>query len=142
MLLNTEQEQASSVDGNRTLVLAGPGTGKTTTLISRYEFLLKQGEKPEEIICCTFSRKAADEIKKRIIDKNSSDLSNYPIGTFHSLANKSLKELAKTINIKVPKEYLTFEKERRSIIEGIKNDNPDQESSGSSKDLSKLNIYD
>ena len=112
-MLNDEQKIASIAD-RRTLVLAGPGTGKTTTLISRYEYLLQQGITPEEIICCTFSRKAADEIKVRIKEKSNKEVSNFPIGTFHSLANKSLRELADTIKIKVPKEYLTFEKERRS----------------------------
>ena len=124
-MLNQDQKKAASVSHNRVLVLAGPGTGKTTTLISRYEHLISEGVKPEEIICCTFSRKAADEIKDRIKEKNNSELKNNPIGTFHSLANKSLRELADTISIKVPKDYLTFDKERRSIVEKLKKDNPD-----------------
>ena len=65
-MLNKEQLQASEINDSRVLVLAGPGTGKTTTLVSRYKHLISQGNKPEEIICCTFSRKATDEIKSRI----------------------------------------------------------------------------
>ena len=65
-MLNKEQTIASEINHERVLVLAGPGTGKTTTLISRYKYLIKNGIKPDEIICCTFSRKAADEIKKRL----------------------------------------------------------------------------
>ena len=65
-MLNKEQLQASEINDSRVLVLAGPGTGKTTTLVSRYKHLISEGNKPEEIICCTFSRKAVDEIKSRI----------------------------------------------------------------------------
>ena len=61
-MLNKEQLQASEINDSRVLVLAGPGTGKTTTLVSRYKHLISEGNKPEEIICCTFSRKAVDEI--------------------------------------------------------------------------------
>ena len=56
-MLNKEQLQASEIKDDRVLVLAGPGTGKTTTLVSRYKYLINQGIKPEEIICCTFSKK-------------------------------------------------------------------------------------
>ena len=62
-MLNKQQLEASEIKDERVLVLAGPGTGKTTTLISRYDYLLSQGITPDQIICCTFSRKAADEIK-------------------------------------------------------------------------------
>ena len=57
-MLNKEQLEASEIQDERVLVLAGPGTGKTTTLVSRYKYLINQGIKPEEIICCTFSKKA------------------------------------------------------------------------------------
>ena len=53
-MLNKEQLKASEIKDDRVLVLAGPGTGKTTTLVSRYKYLINEGSKPEEIICCTF----------------------------------------------------------------------------------------
>ena len=124
-MLNKEQTIASEINHERVLVLAGPGTGKTTTLISRYKYLIKNCIKPEEIICCTFSRKAADEIKKRLKEQDDLNIKTYNIGTFHSLANQALKELAPSINIKVPKEYLTMEKQRKDIIETIKRENPE-----------------
>ncbi len=124
-MLNKEQTIASEINHERVLVLAGPGTGKTTTLISRYKYLIKNGIKPDEIICCTFSRKAADEIKKRLKEQDDLNIKTYNIGTFHSLANQALKELAPSINIKVPKEYLTMEKQRKDIIETIKRENPE-----------------
>ena len=46
--LNKEQTKASEMQSDRVLVLAGPGTGKTTTLVGRYKYLIDQGIKPEE----------------------------------------------------------------------------------------------
>ncbi len=48
------------------LVLAGPGTGKTTTLVGRYLHLVNSGANPNSILCCTFTKKAADELTDRI----------------------------------------------------------------------------
>ena len=42
-MLNKEQLEASEIQDERVLVLAGPGTGKTTTLVSRYKYLINQG---------------------------------------------------------------------------------------------------
>ena len=81
------------------LILAGPGTGKTTTLVGRFLYLLKQGVKPEEIICCTFARKAADEIKKRIKLETGVETKFLPIGTFHSLGLKALSSLGDKIHV-------------------------------------------
>ena len=122
-MLNKEQLEASEIKDERVLVLAGPGTGKTTTLVSRYKYLINQGIKPEEIICCTFSKKATDEIKSRIEKELKLEVKNLPVGTFHSLANRALKKLANTININVPKEVLS-DKERRDIISNLKDENP------------------
>ena len=121
-MLNKEQLLASEIKDERVLVLAGPGTGKTTTLVSRYKFLIDQGVKPEEIICCTFSRKATDEIKSRIEKETKLNIKSLPIGTFHSLANSSLKKLASKMNINIPKVYPEYE--RHNIINEIKNNNP------------------
>ena len=44
-MLNKQQLEASEIKDERVLVLAGPGTGKTTTLVSRYKYLINQGIK-------------------------------------------------------------------------------------------------
>ena len=121
-MLNKEQKLASEINHSRVLVLAGPGTGKTTTLISRYKHLINTGAKPEEIICCTFSRKASDEIKSRIVKETDIEVKSLPIGTFHSLARRTITKLAHTIGITDPKEVLT-DKNCADIINKIKSEN-------------------
>ena len=50
------------------LVTAGPGSGKTRVITERIKFLIKSGLKPSEILCLTFSEKAANELKQRLQD--------------------------------------------------------------------------
>ena len=59
MDLNTEQKTAAEISSKHSLILAGPGTGKTTALVARYQHLLNQGIAPSSILCCTFARKAS-----------------------------------------------------------------------------------
>ncbi len=64
--LNPEQEKAVRHDSGPILVMAGPGTGKTHTLMARVEALLANGVNPRHILVLAFTRKAAKEIKERL----------------------------------------------------------------------------
>lgn len=65
--LNRDQQQAVESVFPVTAVIAGPGTGKTKTLVSRIEHLMgERGVKPSEITAVTFTNKAADELTQRI----------------------------------------------------------------------------
>lgn len=90
--LNREQRDAARHFEGPALVLAGPGTGKTTTLVGRYCFLLDQGVAPESVFVSTFTRKAADQLKERISAASGIATSRLPIGTFHSLCLRILRE--------------------------------------------------
>lgn len=75
----------------KTIILGPPGTGKTTKLISIMEEEMSKGVSPDRIAFVSFTRKAADEAKKRAIAKfgfSSSDLPHFR--TFHSMAFKAL----------------------------------------------------
>lgn len=63
---NSEQKKAIETGSQPTLVIAGPGTGKTRTLIGRVEFLLKKEISPRRILIVTFTRAAARELQQRL----------------------------------------------------------------------------
>jgi DNA helicase II / ATP-dependent DNA helicase PcrA len=90
--LDPVQHRAATGTGNIQLVLAGPGSGKTTTLAGRFVHLVRQGVDRRRILALTFTRKAADEIKSRIASAldlpSASDLG---IGTFHSFGFRHLR---------------------------------------------------
>ena len=74
---------------------AGPGTGKTRTLIARILFLLteKQVDAREHILALTFSNKAAEEMRTRLRSSMVSDLADRVwIGTFHAFGMELLRK--------------------------------------------------
>lgn len=82
--LNPEQRDAAAHRGAAYLLEAGPGTGKTQTLVARVESLLAEGVDPRRILLLTFSNKAAGEMAERIARKHSASASAMWIGTFHA----------------------------------------------------------
>ena len=65
--LNEMQKKAVETAGRRIAVIAGPGTGKTKTLVSRILYLLEQRKvSPGEITAVTFTNQAAEELKARL----------------------------------------------------------------------------
>lgn len=81
--LNEEQRRAVEYDGKHLLVLAGAGTGKTRTIISRAMYLMDKGVSPFRIVILSFTRKSANEIVSRIKaqDKKYTGVAGQ---TFHS----------------------------------------------------------
>ena len=86
--LNFEQKQAVIHSGSPLLVVAGPGSGKTRVIIERVLHLLRNQVKPSEILCLTYSEKAAEEMKQRL--EKIADIAEMQISTFHSFANDVL----------------------------------------------------
>lgn len=99
--LNKEQWQAVSSSEREIAVLAGPGTGKTRTLVYRIIHLLDSGVAPEKITAVTFTNKAAGELQDRLLAhyKSKKMLKAMHIGTFHSLALRALRENGQNITI-------------------------------------------
>ena len=87
-MLNEDQKKAASHGRGNGLVLAGPGTGKTSTLIARHGFLVSKKISPENIFVVTFTQKASEEIKERLGDKAGP---RAWIGTFHGHCLRLLK---------------------------------------------------
>lgn len=93
--LNDEQRQAATTIDGRYLVLAGAGSGKTSTLTVRIANMIANGINPENIFCATFTNKAAREMRERL--KNivgTSNMNKVWMGTFHSLCVRILRKHA------------------------------------------------
>jgi DNA helicase-2/ATP-dependent DNA helicase PcrA len=86
--LNSEQVAAATHKGGHAIVLAGPGTGKTSTLIARHGFLCSTGVDPDGIVAISFTKDSVEEIRKRLGDRAST---RAWIGTFHALCLRLLK---------------------------------------------------
>ncbi len=89
--LNEDQKTAVFHKEGPLLVIAGPGTGKTQTITMRLLYLLHQGVSPEKIIAITFTNRAAEEMKTRLLSYTSAAKGLF-IGTFHRLGLEILKE--------------------------------------------------
>jgi ATP-dependent DNA helicase UvrD/PcrA len=90
--LNDEQARAATHPGGPLLVLAGAGTGKTTTLCARAAWLVEQGVAPERILLLTFTRRAAREMLARTRALVAPAVSSRFVvgGTFHSVAYRTI----------------------------------------------------
>ena len=67
--LNDEQKMATESTSMNTIVIAGAGTGKTSTIIGRVNYLLEHDVNPESILILSFTKKSAKEIQGRIGNK-------------------------------------------------------------------------
>lgn len=92
MSLNKAQLQAIAHKKGPCMVLAGPGSGKTTVITNRIEYLIQKHKvRPEEILVITFSKAASKEMKERFCALNKEQ--HYPVtfGTFHGIYYGILK---------------------------------------------------
>ncbi|HEY0889883.1 MAG TPA: ATP-dependent helicase, partial [Nocardioides sp.] len=85
--LDEHQQRVVDHPGGPLLVLAGPGTGKTTTLVEAIvDRIERRGAEPDQVLALTFSRKAADQLRDRITARLGRTMSGTPCSTFHSFA--------------------------------------------------------
>ena len=113
--LNPEQLDAVQSTEGHIRVLAGAGSGKTRALVSRYVYLVRDlGISPKNILCVTFTNRAAEEMKARV----RSELGDMDLGyicTFHAFCTLLLHEDINKINF--PKDFVILDKEDwRSIL--------------------------
>ncbi|CAG8779421.1 10387_t:CDS:2, partial [Ambispora leptoticha] len=98
--LNEQQKQAVYEEHPRICVIAGPGCGKTKTLVSRLIYLLtSQKAQPQNILVLTFAKKAIKEIKKRVFSHitTASPTVNSQFMTATSKKSSSAKYSIRTI---------------------------------------------
>mgnify|MGYP001177269607 CR=1 FL=1 len=89
--LTFAQRKAIVTDEDSTLVVAGAGTGKTSTVVGKVSYLLTKKEiKPNEILALAFGRDAADEMRERVKEKTGISIE---IRTFHSTGKKIIESI-------------------------------------------------
>ena len=96
--LNKAQKSAVGAIEGPLLIIAGPGSGKTLVLVARTLNLLQRGAaQPQEIVLCTFTEKAAFELRDRVAQGAravgyTGDLSRLQVGTIHGLCHQYLNK--------------------------------------------------
>lgn len=97
--LNDQQKAAAVNYKGPTLIVAGAGSGKTRTLTQRIAYMLSDGVLPEQILALTFTKKAAGEMKTRIMEAVGRECHPWKItmGTFHAVFIRLLSEFADRI---------------------------------------------
>jgi DNA helicase-2/ATP-dependent DNA helicase PcrA len=108
--LNPQQRAAASHDNSPLLIVAGAGTGKTATLAHRVAYLVASGVPAGRILLLTFTRRAADEMLRRVEGllratggdgRTASPLSGAKVwgGTFHAVATRLLRLHGESIGL-------------------------------------------
>ena len=122
-ILNPQQIPAVKHLNGPALVVAGPGSGKTRVLTHRIAHLIENcGVNENNILCVTFTNKAAGEIKERVnnlINNESTKLAFS--GTFHSICSRILRKDG--FNIEIPISFVIYDTDdQESLIKGILKD--------------------
>lgn len=93
--LDADQELAARSSSNSSLVTAGAGTGKTRTLTARIAHLIaERGIPADQITAVTFTNRAANELRERIVANLGPLAAGLRLGTFHGLSNRILRRHA------------------------------------------------
>ena len=97
--LNTQQRQAATITNGYELMLAGAGTGKTHTLITRVANLIVQGAPAHQILLLTFTNKAAGEMRDRLVSYVGETGKEVTAMTFHSFVLKMFREYGSILQL-------------------------------------------
>lgn len=117
--LNESQKQAVINTEGPVMILAGAGSGKTRTLVSRIQYLLNdKNVSPYRVLAVTFSNKAAKEMRERVMVDNDLDLGAIQITTFHSFCARVLRNEAQYLGLS--RNFTIYDtSESKSIIKSV-----------------------
>ena len=121
--LNPEQEEAKKCTEGTIRVVAGAGSGKTKTLVHRYAMLLNEMGIPQsDILCMTFTNKAAQEMKTRIAAMCPGGATGDFVTTIHGFCVKFLRE--EIYRLGYPQNFIIFDEEdQKSMIKEVLEEN-------------------
>ncbi|MBC7472533.1 MAG: UvrD-helicase domain-containing protein [candidate division SR1 bacterium] len=132
--LNDRQREAVLSTTGSNLIIAGAGSGKTAVLTRRVAYLISQGITPGQILCLTFTNKAAAEMNKRVRSLLDSVQINLPyiapwqqdylqnplLCTFHSLGVRILREFGDKIDLKKEFSILDSDDQKKIVRQILK----------------------
>ena len=120
--LDPAQQAVVDHPGGPLLVLAGPGTGKTTTLVeSVVDRIVRRGVSPGAIVALTFSRRAAADLRTRITGRLGRTVLTPAVMTFHAFCYALVRRFADPDGLSVPARLLTGPEQEfrvREILQG------------------------
>ena len=121
IMLDNEQREVVLSDEDYTLVIAGAGAGKTTTIAAKVKYLVdKQNINPKDILVVSFTNKAVNELKERI---NQQLNINCPITTFHAAGYSILKKEQKDLTtLNIASDYVLYNTVNNYIMNEVIND--------------------
>ncbi|APT72159.1 ATPase AAA [Thermosipho affectus] len=117
--LDEEQYEAVTKSQGKTLVIAGPGSGKTRVITYKIAYLINSGVKPQEIMLVTFTKAAAKEMLQRAKIVSKSNLEGITAGTFHHVCNLFLRRYGSTIGLK-PNFTILDSEDAKDLMESIR----------------------
>src|SRR6478752_5838009 len=123
--LDEHQQRVVDHEGGPLLVLAGPGTGKTTTLVEAIvDRIEHRGARPDEILALTFSRKAAEQLRDRVTARLGRTMSTTLSSTFHSFAYALIRRYAPAELYEAPLRLLSAP-EQDVVLRELLTDHPE-----------------
>jgi DNA helicase-2/ATP-dependent DNA helicase PcrA len=126
--LNDPQREAVLTTEGPVLMLAGAGTGKTAALTHRLAHLIRQRLAwPSEILCVTFTNRAAREMRHRVGDLIGDAVEGMPwLGTFHSICAKMLRRHAELVGLESNYTIIDTDDQLRLLKQLINDQNLDE----------------
>lgn len=113
--LNKKQQEAVETTEGRVKIVAGAGSGKTSVLVHRYAYLVNElGIDPNNILCMTFTNKAAAEMKNRIGKLTASSNVNDYVCTIHGFCVKFIRREGYSIGF--PKNFSILDEEDEKTL--------------------------
>ena len=118
--LNPAQREAVTHTIGPLLITAGPGSGKTRTVVHSIAHAIENGEDPSKIAAFTFTRKAAGELRKRVGEIVTKGVTNdAQISTFHSFCGSVVSVDFNSLRMGNEQEFIVKELTKRAEIDYI-----------------------
>ncbi len=132
MELSEQQVLAVNHSGSPALVVAGAGSGKTRTLTAKISHLVSQGVMPEKILAITFTNKAAQEMKNRLMSMTGLGPNRFMwVRTYHSACLMILKKHCEKMGYRQPLQVFSVYQQQKLMKEIVVRNNIDKKHTGS-----------